>query len=211
MDAAGAPRFHVTPNSDAMALVHEPMRLFATAAAVLALTSVTRANPAEPPATVKPFLTGEESGVLAVTGAFGPAKDTTLVVTFDLHGAGSYHGFALVPDKTAAHGFAKLALPALPTGAELGSDHDGEMSVALVANLDNTPADEVVLQLAVVCCAGARGSWMGVTYVVLAWTGDRFARARGFESKLEHALAAKDAGMAMPLTDAELRAALHVR
>ena len=181
------------------------------AALVLALACSTVARADGAPAAAKPFLTGNEDGVLAVTGAFGPAKDTILVVTYDMHGAGSYHGFALVPDRKAAHGYRKLALPALPSGAELGSDQDGQMKAALVANLDKQPGDELVLQLAIVCCPGAQGTWMGVTYIVLHWDGHRFVRVAALEKALSRAVAAKDAGQSQPLTDAELRAALHVR
>lgn len=174
---------------------------------LVALAPAARAE--DPPAAARPFLTGNEDGVLAVTGAFGPAKDTILVFTYDMHLAGSYHGFALVPDRKAAHGYRKLALPALPDGAELGTDQDGQMKAALVANLDKHPGDELVLQLAIVCCPGAQGTWMGVTYIVLHWDGHRFVRVAALEKALARAVVAKDAGQTQPLTDAELRAALR--
>nr|HEX4313725.1 hypothetical protein [Kofleriaceae bacterium] len=179
--------------------------------ALATLLALCGAAAADPPAAVVPFLRGDEDGVLAVTGAFGPAKDTTIVVTYDMHGAGSYRGFALVPDAGAPHGYGKVPLPALPSGAELGSSKDGAMRAALTANIDGRRGDELVLELATVCCAGAQGAWMGVTYVVLAWRGGVFVRASDLESKLETALVAKDGSHATPLTDAELRAALKLK
>jgi hypothetical protein len=188
-----------------------------TAAIIGLVVLAAYAARADAPPEVQPFLTGDEYGVLAVTGQFGPGtaaggvpKETIIVTTFEFRGPGSYHGFALVADSKAAHGYRKLPLPPLPSGAELGTDHDGEMKVALVADLDKTPGDELVLQLAIVCCPGASGTWMAVTYVVLHWDGKQFVRVGKLEQQLAKALAAKNTSLTNPLTDTELRSALHV-
>src|SRR5688572_9758676 len=92
------------------------MRLVVVAAAVaLPFTAAS----AEPPAHVKPFLFDEplnDDSVHVATGALGPAKDTTIVVTLDP----TYRGFALVPDAKAKHGHRKLALPRLPANGVEG-------------------------------------------------------------------------------------------
>src|SRR5882762_10258421 len=81
----------------------------------LALSGTARADGAPPPERAKPFLTGNEENVVTATGAFGPAKDTMMVFTFNsMEAEGMFNGFALVPDDKAKNGQRKIALPKLP-------------------------------------------------------------------------------------------------
>src|SRR4051812_40006621 len=114
-----------------------------TAASMVLVLACAGAAHADPPSHVAPFLSGDEGNVYAVTGAFGPAKDTTIVVRFEIRGAGSFQGFVLVPDAKAKQGQRKLPLPKLPELPYL----DGAIKTALIANLDQDAADELVIEL----------------------------------------------------------------
>jgi hypothetical protein len=171
---------------------------------ILALSGTAYAD--DPPSHVTPFLSGDEGSVHAVTGAFGPAKDTTVVVAWDLRGAGSYAGFALVPDAKAKQGYRKLALPKLPAGSI-----DGAMKTALVANLDKDADDELVIELGIQRSVASREggySYGTVTYVVLDWTGKAFVRAAALERKVAAAMKARPELQTDPLAEADLRKAL---
>ncbi|HEX4421403.1 MAG TPA: hypothetical protein VH165_25985 [Kofleriaceae bacterium] len=160
-----------------------------------------------PPAHVAPFLAGSEDGVLSVTGAFGPAKDTTIVVTFSMKGEGAFDGFALVPDAKAAHGQRKLPLPRLPQGSESGTFH-----MALTANVDKDPDDEQVIAFRVFRTAGnAKTGGYGYStweYAVLDWNGKKFVRLPALEKKLLAKMDAREDHKSSELSDADLRAAL---
>lgn len=175
-------------------------------ALVLASTGTARAE--DPPAIAKPFLTGEEDQVHTVTGAFGPAKDTTLVFTFSSQ-ADRFSGFALVPDAKAPHGQRKLPLPKLPTGSM-----SGEMTTALVANLDKDADDELVIAFRVFRTVGkAKGdgfSYSTNEHVVLDWNGKKFVRLPALEKKLAARMDAREEHKASVLSEQDIRAALGV-
>ena len=164
-----------------------------------------RARADAPPDPVAPFLSAHDDMHYTATGAFGPAQDTIVVVTFDLRGAGTFRGFALVPDATSAHGYRKLALPKLPKGS-MG----GEMRTALVANLDQDPADELVLEFHVdrYAPSPAGGYTYGTReYVVLDWNGKAFVRLYPLEQKLARAMKKREL-WTEPLTEEQIRSAL---
>jgi hypothetical protein len=160
------------------------------------------------PASVQPFLDGSEDFVHTATGAFG-AKDTTVVVWFDIRGAGTFEGFALIPDARAPHGTRKQALPRLP-----GGSIDGGLRIPLVANLDKDADDELVIELhvqrSVSDPSGQYGgySYGSVEYAVLDWTGKAFVRVTGLEQKLAAKMKARTQDRNTALSDADLRAAL---
>lgn len=173
---------------------------------VLACTGTALAD--DPPSHVAPFLGDRDDNVHAVTGAFGPAKNTTIVVTFDFMGIGQFKGFALVPDAKARNGHRKLALPRLPAGSL-----SGESKFALVANLDKDDADELVLELGIQDSVGSPEggySFATVTYRVLDWDGKQFVRVTSLEKKLEAKMQSRAEGKTDPLTEADLRAALGI-
>jgi hypothetical protein len=163
----------------------------------------------DPPSHVAPFLDSSDDGfVHAVTGAFGPAKNTTIVVTFNFMGIGQFKGFALVPDAKAKDGHRKLALPRLPAGSMSGTS-----KVALVANLDKDDADELVIEFDIQdSVSGPEGgfSFSTVTYRVLDWDGKQFVRVAALEKKLETKMKSRAEGKTNPLTEADIRAALGV-
>ncbi|HWU87275.1 MAG TPA: hypothetical protein VN253_08370 [Kofleriaceae bacterium] len=159
------------------------------------------------PPHVAPFVGQDdfETGVHAVMGAFGPAKDTTVVVTYSIRGAGSFKGFALVPDAKAKHGQRQLPLPKLPVGST-----SGDMKTALVANLDKDADDELVIQLQVqksVSNPNGGYSYSAYEYIVLDWDGKKFVRLAGLEKKLD--LKAQGSSGA-ELTEEQVRAVLGV-
>jgi hypothetical protein len=174
-----------------------------TLCGLAALTSfATAAWAEEPPASVTPFLDGEEADVMTVTGAFGPAKDMAIVITYDIRGAGSFKGFALVADERAKHGFRKLPIPRLPTGTL-----DGVMKAALIENLDKDPANELVLELHVQR-SGSTYTYGSVDYVVLDWRGSAFVRVRALEKALARKMESRPESRTDPLSEADLRSAL---
>jgi hypothetical protein len=173
---------------------------------VLAGTGTALAD--DPPAHVAPFLGDADDNVRTVTGSFGPAKSTTIVVSFDFMGIGQFKGFALVPDAKAKHGHRKLALPRLPAGSM-----SGEHKVALTANLDKDDADEIVLEFGIqdsVSSPEGGYSFATVTYRVLDWDGKQFVRAAGLEKKLEARMKSRAEGKTDPLTEVDIRAALGI-
>ena len=179
-------------------------------ALVLVSTATARADePEQPPAGAKPFLTGVEENVHTVTGAFGPAKDTMMVFTFNGQGEGSFSGFALVPDDKAKHGQRKLALPRLPIGSI-----EGGIRTALVANLDKDADDELAIAFHVfrtVSDGKGDGFSYGTTeYVVLDWNGKKFVRLPALEKKLVAKMESRESFQSSPLSDEDLRAALGV-
>lgn len=174
---------------------------------LLVLACAATAHADDPPPHVAPFLDDDAHATHVVTGAFGPAKDTTIVVTFNFMGVGSFGGFALVPDAKAKHGQRKLALPRLP-----GGSMDGEMKTGLVANLDKDAEDELVVGLHVM--RGVSSPHGGYTYaayeyVVLDWDGKKFVRAAALEKKISTRMTAPGPTVT-ELSEDELRAALGV-
>jgi hypothetical protein len=156
---------------------------------------------------VTPFLGDDSDSAHAVKGAFGPAKDTTIVVTFNSMGAGSFSGFALVPDAKAKHGHRKLALPKLPAGSM-----DGDMKTGLVANLDKDADDELVLGFHVqrgVSSPHGGHTYGTYEYVVLDWDGKKFVRVAALEKKISTRMTAPGRE-ATELGEDELRATLGV-
>ncbi len=171
---------------------------------ILVLACAGTAHAGDPPSHVKPFLDGDED-VYTVTGAFG-AKDTTIVMWWNIMGRGSYDGFALVPDAKAKHGQRKLALPRLPSDIT-----DGDIKTALVANLDKDADDELVVQLKVTKSVGGPSphSYTATAYAVIDWDGKKLVRVTALEKKLEAKMDARDDGFKTdPLKDGDLRAAL---
>lgn len=175
---------------------------------LLVLASAGTAYAEDPPSHVAPFLGDTDDNVHTVTGAFGPAKDTTVVVTFNFKGTGSFHGFALVPDAKAKHGHRKLALPRLPAGSM-----DGELKLALTANLDKDADDELVIEFHVQASVKSPEggySYGTSTYVVLDWDGKQFVRVSALEKKLAAKMDARPENKTDALAEADLRAALGV-
>lgn len=175
---------------------------------VLACARTARADEGDPPAYVQPFLDEVAENVRTARGALGPAKDTTIVVSYDLRGATSFRGFALVPDARARGGYRKLPLPRLPAPAL-----DGESRVALIGNLDKDPADEVVLEMHVQKTVGPTGGFGGYTYsayeyVVIDWDGKQLVRLPALERKLAARMQARAGDTSAPLTDDDLRGLL---
>ncbi len=174
---------------------------------ILVLACAGTAHAGDPPAHVAPFLGDDADNVHAVTGAFGPAKDTTIVVTYSMMGAGSYSGFALVPDAKAKHGQRKLALPRLPKGSL-----DGAIETALIANLDKDADDELVIELSVqrgFSSPHGGGTYGTREYVVLDWNGKQHVRVTGLEKKLNAKMKDRD-GSISGLAEDEVRAALSL-
>lgn len=156
-------------------------------------------------ALARPFVAPDTDAAIYARGALGPAPDTILVVTFRAEERGLFFGFALVPDRGAEHGLARLPLPDLPGGSA-----SGEMRVAAMADLDGDAALEAVVALELI-----RGSESeehgGHTYdatelVALDWdaVGRRFVRLPAIEARLA---AAFPAGSAPP-GEADIRRAL---
>jgi hypothetical protein len=176
------------------------------ASMLLVLASAGTALADDPPAHVAPFLGEGAENVRVATGAFGPAKETTLVVSWNMMGRGSFESFALVPDARARDGYRKLAVPRFPTPAT-----DGESQVALTANLDKDPADEVVLALHVMKSVQSKlggYTYSAWEYVVLDWDGKQLVRLPVLEKKLEARMKARQENTADLLTDGDLRGAL---
>lgn len=179
----------------------------AVAATILVLASAGTARAGDPPAHVAPFLTADAENVRVAQGALGPAKDTTIVVSWNLMGVGSFESFALVPDARARNGYRKLAMPRFPVPAT-----DGESQVALIANLDQDPADELVLAVHVMkdMMSPTGGyTYSAWEYVVIDWDGKQFVRLPVIEKKLLARMKARsEAGSSTPLSDGDLRGAL---
>lgn len=176
------------------------------ASMLLVLASAGPALADDPPAHVVPFLGEGAENVRVATGAFGPAKETSIVVSWNMMGRGTFESFALVPDARARNGYRKLALPRFPQPA-----NDGESQLALTANLDKDPADEVVL--AVHVQKGVQSKLGGYTYstweyVVLDWDGKQFVRLPVIEKKLDARMKAREGDTSALLTDGDLRGAL---
>jgi hypothetical protein len=170
---------------------------------LLAWTTVASAE--ETPAFAKPFLTGDEEHVVVATDAFGPATETSIVITSSLMKTGSFAGFALVPDAAQKDGYRKLPLPALPVGT-----NDGTMKVALAENLDKDPAKELVVELHV-SRAAATNTYATYEYVVLDWNGKAFVRVAALEKKLAAAMKKGRPDPTAPFEKDELRAALGIK
>ncbi len=85
---------------------------------------------------------------------------------------------------------------------------DGKITTALAANLDQDPADELVLELRVNRRAGSTHTHGTVEYAVLDWTGTSFVRLSALEAKLAKKVKSRKDAEADPLGDVELRAAL---
>jgi hypothetical protein len=186
---------------------HSMKRSISSLILVLACAGAAHAEPAAAPPHVAPFVGQDEFeyGVHAVTGAFGPAKDTTVVVTYSMKGYGSFKGFALVPDAKAKHGQRRLPLPKLPVGST-----SGDMKTALIANLDKDASDELVIQLQVqksVSSPNGGYSYSAYEHIVLDWDGKQFVRLSGLEKKL-NLKAQENAGA--ELTEEQVRAVLGV-
>lgn len=144
--------------------------------------------------------------LFSITGNFGPAKDTSIVVYWNIMKSGSYEGMAVVPDGSA---YKKVAIAALPKNVTSGNIH------AYAINVDKDPEDEIVLGLNVShAYASEAGGYTASSfeYVVLDWSGKRFARVPGLEQKLATALdKQKKAGGEDTLTEATVRATLGVK
>ncbi|HEX8110581.1 MAG TPA: hypothetical protein VF516_22775 [Kofleriaceae bacterium] len=179
-------------------------------ALVVALSGTARADEAAPPPDrAKPFLTEDDSHVVTVTGAFGPARDTMMVFAYHgLEGMGRFVGFALVSDDKAKHGQRKIELPALPQGSD-----SGEVAVTLVANLDRDADDEIVVGFRVFrTVRGRQGGFSYNTweYAVLDWNGKKFVRLPALEKKLQARADAREEHKGSVLSEDDARAALGV-
>jgi hypothetical protein len=163
------------------------------------------AERAELEALARPFIAPDTDAAIYARGALGPAPGTILVVTFRAEERGLFFGFALVPDRGAEHGLARLPLPDLPGGSA-----SGEMRVAALTDLDGDPALEAVVALEVI--RGAEGDEHGGhTYdatelIALDWDAKRgrFVRLPAVEERLA---AAFPAGSAPP-GEADIRRAV---
>jgi hypothetical protein len=159
--------------------------------ALATLLGALQASAAPTPDHVKPFV-DDEGDLFAVTGAFG-AKGTTLVIWWDIMGAGSYKGFGLVPDAKAKHGYKKLALPLLPL---TNGVTNGGIRTVYVGNLDKDADDEIVIELKVTKAFGGPhggGTYSGYDYLVLDGNGKELVRMTAVEDKLRKARDARDA------------------
>ena len=176
---------------------------------LLVLASAGTALADDPPAHVAPFLGEVAENVRVATGAFGPAKDTSIVVSYNLMGAGSFESFALVPDARARNGYRKLAMLAMPRLPRPALD--GESQVALIGDLDKDPADELVLamhvQRAVNSPMGGH-TYSAWEYVVIDWDGKQLVRLPVIEKKLEARMKARPEDPTALLTDGDLRGVL---
>lgn len=160
---------------------------------------------AELEALARPFVAPDTDAAIYARGALGPAPDTVLVVTFRAEDRGLFFGFALVPDRGAEHGLARLPLPDLPGGSA-----SGEMRLAAMTDLDGDPALEAVVALELVRGAESEehgGHTFDATQLVaLDWDAKhrRFVRLPEVEQRLA---AAFPAGSAPP-GQADIRRAL---
>jgi len=181
------------------------MRTLSALLLVLAGTAAAYAD--DPPPYVAPFLMKNELSVYTIKGAFGPAKDTTIVATIAMKDPKTLGGFALVPDARAKDGYRKLPLPRLVSGSA-----DGSTATALVANLDKDAADELVLACRVLRAASdGKGNGFGYStyeYVVLDWDGKQFVHLPALEKKLAAKMKSRSEGPTDALTEADVRSAL---
>lgn len=160
---------------------------------------------AELEALARPFVAPDTDAAIYARGALGPAPDTVLVITFRAEDRGLFFGFALVPDRGAEHGLARLPLPDLPGGSA-----SGEMRIAAMTDLDGDRALEAVLALELL--RGAEGAEHGghavdaTELVALDWD----ARRRRFVRlpEVERRLAAAFPPGSAPPGEADLRRAL---
>jgi hypothetical protein len=166
----------------------------------------------EVPATVKPFISEADQtyvgSVFTVTGTFG-AKDTMVVVWWDMRKAGTYKSFALVPDAKAKAGFQKLAVAKVSSADVI----DGKVRTAYQGNLDKDADDELVLELTVQKSQASQAggfSYRSYEYVVLDYKNKQLVRVPALEKKLAAKMKSRESEHE-PLGDADLKAALGVK